>query len=148
MKRILMVVAALALIVSAGLAGGSILERNRYVREMELLRASLRQARFSVDSCRMALTYQEQSFRLFDEMVDSLRREVRGFEDPAQGGVPEAMYPEYLEAFDAYNDSVANWQLRADSLQTAEAICRALVESHNALSDSLRRRVEARRSRR
>lgn len=146
MKRILMAAGAIAVIVSVGLAGGTILERNRYIREMELLRMELHEARFSVDSCTMALAFEEQSFLLFDEMVDSLRTQVGSFEDPAQGGVPEARYPEYLEVFEAYNDSVALWQPRADSLHATEAACRGLVERHNALSDSLRGRIEARRT--
>jgi hypothetical protein len=146
MNRLLMGIAALSVIITAGLAGGSILERNRFIHEIELLRADLYQTRFSVDSCKMALVYHEQSFFLFDGLVDSLRAEVRAFEDPSQGGVPEARYPEYLEVFDLYNDSVAVWQGRADSLHTSEATCRLLVERHNLLSDSLRGRLQARRT--
>jgi hypothetical protein len=146
MKRILMGIAALSVIVTAGLAGGSILERNRLIREIELLRGDLHQTRFSVDSCKMALVYHEQDFLLFDAMVDSLHAEVNAFEDASQGGVPEARYPEYLEVFDLYNDSVAVWQGRADSLQASEATCRVLVERHNSLSDSLRGRLQARRA--
>jgi hypothetical protein len=146
MKRLLMGMAALSVVVAAGLAGGSILERNRFIREIEFLRTDLHQTRFSVDSCKMALVYQEQGFLLFDALVDSLHAEVRTFEDPSRGGVPEARYPEYLEVFDLYNDSVAVWQDRADSLQTSEATCRSLIEWHNLLSDSLRGRLQARRS--
>jgi len=59
MKRILMGLGALAVIVTAGLAGGSILEQNRFNLEMELLRDDLQHARFSVDSCKMSLAQEE-----------------------------------------------------------------------------------------
>lgn len=139
-----MALGGLAALVAAGFAGSSILERHRFAREMELLREALHGARFSADSCRISLAYEEQSLRLFDELVDSLRAEVRGMEDPEMGGVPEEVYPEYLEAFEAYNDSVASWQPKVDSLRTRESACRSLVERHNQLSDSLRARFAER----
>ena len=46
-----------------------------------------------------------------------------------------------MERFQAYNDSVAEWETRAERLRTHESECRAIIEGHNALSDSLRRRV-------
>jgi hypothetical protein len=144
MKRILMSLGALAVIVTAGLAGGSILEQNRFNREMELLRDALRQARFSVDSCKLSLAQEEYHFLLFDEFVDSLHSQLRALEDPSQGGVPQARYPEYLEVFDRYNDSVAVWEARAGALQATEGSCRDLVMGHNELSDSLSRRIGGR----
>ena len=68
---------------------------------------------------------------------------MEGFEDPEQGGVPYADYEAYLENFERYNDSVEVWQARADSLREKETACRALVEAHNLLGDSIRRRQEA-----
>jgi hypothetical protein len=79
-------------------------------------------------------------------MIDSLRDEVRDFEALDERGVPEERYDEYLERFEAYNDSVISWEARAETLRANEAACRELVEAHNALSDSLRRRMEARGS--
>jgi hypothetical protein len=146
MQRILMGVAALIAIISAGMAGSSVLERNRNLREIELLRGSIQAARFSADSCRMSLAYQEQELILFDERLDSLRARVQSYESVAQGGVMEEEYPEYLGLFQAYNDSVAAWQPRAEALQASDQACRALIEGHNTLSDSLRRRLEARRN--
>jgi len=142
MKRIFISLAALTLVVLAGLAGGSILERNRRVAEMQALRVALDQARFSADSCKVALSWEEQGFLRFDRLVDSLRAEVESYEDPTQGGVPQAEYEAYLESFTLYNDSVEAWQGQADSLQTKETACRALVEAHNTLGDSIRRRRE------
>jgi hypothetical protein len=70
-------------------------------------------------------------------MVDSLRTAVRGFEDPARGGVPQSQYEEYMESFRAYNESVEIWGARADTLRAHDAACRALVDGHNLLTDSL-----------
>ena len=142
MKRIFISLAALTLVVLAGLAGGSILERNRRVAEMQALRVALGQARFSADSCKVALSWEEQGFLRFDRLVDSLRAEVESYEDPTQGGVPQAEYEAYLESFTLYNDSVDAWQGQADRLQAKETACRALVEAHNRLGDSIRRRRE------
>jgi hypothetical protein len=142
MKRILVTLAALALVILAGLAGGSILERNRRIAEMQALRASLSEARFSADSCKAALAWEEQGFQRFDRLVDSLRAEVESYEDPTRGGVPYEEYDAYMESFTLYNDSVDVWQGRVDSLQLKEAACRALVEAHNNLGDSIRRRRE------
>lgn len=134
---------ALAALILAGLAGGRILERSRQVAEMQALRDALDQARFAADSCKTALTWEERGFRRFDRLVDSLRTKMESYEDPARGGVPQAEYNAYLESFERYNDSVSVWQDRADSLRAKEAACRALVEDHNALGDSIRRRQEA-----
>jgi hypothetical protein len=119
------------------------MERNRRIAEMQALRAALDQARFSADSCKVALSWEEQGFLAFDRLVDSLRNEVESFEDSDRGGVPHEEYEAYLESFERYNDSVGVWQARADSLRLKEASCRALIEAHNALGDSIRQRQEA-----
>jgi len=77
--------------------------------------------------------------------VDSLHAQLRALEDPSQGGVPQARYPEYLEIFERYNDSVAVWEARSDALRANDGACRELVVGHNALGDSLRQRLEMRR---
>lgn len=136
-------IGALALLILAGLYGGNLMERNRRIAELQALRAALDRARFSADSCKVALSWEEQGFLAFDRLVDSLRTDVEGFEDPDRGGVPHAEYEAYLESFQRYNDSVAVWQARADTLQMNEAACRGLIEAHNALGDSIRRRQEA-----
>jgi len=148
MKRVIILIGALGLLILAGLYGGSLIERNRRIAEMQVLRAALDQARFSADSCKVALTWEERGFRNFDRFVDSLRAETESYEDPERGGVPEAEYRAYIESFERYNDSVAVWQERADSLRAKEAACRALVEAHNVLGDSIRRRQEALRENR
>jgi len=127
-----------ALVVLAAMAGGPILERNRRFAEMEALRAALDQARHLADSCKVALAREEEGFLRFDRSVDSLRTVVDAYDDPAEGGVPQAEYRDYLVSFDRYNNLVDEWRARADSLQAREARCRALVEGHNVLGDSIR----------
>jgi hypothetical protein len=93
----------------------------------------------AADSCRTVLGWEQEGFLDFNRVVDSLRANMERFEDPEQGGVPQEIYSEYLESFERYNDSVDVWQERADTLQAKEDRCRALVEAHNQLSDSIRR---------
>lgn len=140
MKRIILGFAALTLVVVGALASRSLLEGRALRMEFDALREELWSVRSQADSCRQALAWEEQEFLSFDAYVDSLHTQVRAFEDPDQGGVPGEEYPEYLDAFQRYNDSVVVWESRADSLQASEAFCRTLAESHNALQDSLRRR--------
>jgi hypothetical protein len=71
--------------------------------------------------------------------IDSLRERVDSFEALGDGQVPASRYDEYLTIFDSYNDSVAAWEIRSERLRTAEASCRSVIESHNALSDSIQR---------
>ena len=122
----------------AAIAGGPVLERHRRAGEIQVLRTALDRSRVSADSCGLVLGWEQEEFLRFNGVVDSLRGEVDGYEDPNQGGVPEAVYSQYLVTFELYNDSVGVWQDRADSLQAKEGRCRGLVESHNQLSDSIR----------
>ena len=148
MKGLIFGVAALSLVILAGLAGAPILEQNRRRAEMTALRTALEAARSSADSCKAILAFEQEDFLRFDGLVDSLRAEVDGYEDPGQGGVPQAEYQEYLQSFERYNTSVESWQPRADNIQASEARCRALVEAHNQLGDSIRRvREDSRESR-
>lgn len=134
----LLSVLGLAVVVAGVL---NILDNQRTHREIEGLRRGIAMARAAADSCAGSLDYQEERFRAFGAHVDSLRAEVRDFEALDPRGVPEARYEEYMARFRAYNDSVAAWDARAEGLRRAQASCRALVERHNALSDSLRTRL-------
>ena len=144
MRTLLLILAALALVTAAALLGGPLLERNRRMAEIQALRAQREVARYAVDSCRNALGLEEARFLRFNRTVDSLREAVRGFEDPDRGGVPQPQYEAYMESFHAYNDSVELWEARADTLKAHEAACRALVDGHNLLTDSLVRLRDAR----
>jgi len=137
MRNLILLLLAGLLVVSAALAGAPILERHRRVSEMQALWATLDQARRSADSCKITLAWEEEDFMRFDRGLDSLRRVVESFDDPELGGVPQPDYEEYLERFDRYNDLVREWQGQADTLQAREARCRALVEAHNLLADSI-----------
>ena len=143
MKRTLVAVAIVAALIVAALGARDILDRRRTVREIQSLRDQVYRGRVSADSCRNELAYQERLFRRFDTVVDSLRRKVRDYERMDERGVPEAQYEEYLRQFEGYNDSVAVWRGRAAGLRATEAACRTFIEGHNALADSLRRRLDA-----
>lgn len=108
-------------------------------REARALRDRLRTARAAVDSCRMTLSREQADFRAFDDRVDSLRGEVRGFESLHPEGVPADSFEAYMDAFDRYNEAVPRWRARADSLESRLRTCRTLADRHNALADSLRR---------
>jgi hypothetical protein len=51
--------------------------------------------------------------------------------------VPAGEYDAYLDAFDAYNESVQAWHARAEALQVVRDSCRHFAERHNTLVDSL-----------
>ena len=134
--------AVLVLVASAVLAVRSIADRRRTAREIRDLRDDIYVARVAADSCRNAVAYAELSFRRFGDAVDSVRGQVRGFEALDERGVPEERYDEYLEVFNAYNDSVALWDDRVAQLRADEAACRDIIDRHNLLADSLRKRLQ------
>jgi hypothetical protein len=115
-----------------------VLERREFTEQVNRLRGDLFQARAASERCQGSLVNSESSLREFDEVIASLRAQVDSFEALDPRGVPEDRYDAYMESFDSYNDSVAAWESRAGRLRTAEAACRATVERHNALSDTLR----------
>lgn len=143
MRRILTALGLLAVaaVTIIGIRGQ--LERKRIVDEINRLRTRVYMARVSADSCGNELAYQERLFRHFDDVVDSLRGKVRDYESLDARGVPEDRYDEYMEHFDGYNDSVAAWRAKADSLRATEDACRMFIARHNGLADSLRIRLEA-----
>ena len=145
-RRVWLLVAAgtvVIVLVAAAFSLDAKLDRRRAMDRILAMRDSLGQLRLRVDSCQTSLAREETDFRRFDAEVDSLRREVRDFEAEDAAGVPEEMYDEYLAAFDRYNEAVPVWEALADTLRSHETDCRSLVERHNLLADTLRRRVEA-----
>jgi hypothetical protein len=142
MKRIFILGSAIAVLTLGILTAKSVAERDRQVDELEALQSSLDRARAAADSCGEALALEQEEFTRFDQVVDSLKAAMDAFVDPAQGGVPQADYHDYLVTFELYNSSVDVWQARADSLRANESACRALIEFHNALGDSTQRRRE------
>jgi len=114
-----------------------ILERQETAGEINRLREELYRARIAADRCRGSLQTSEASLRSLGVAIDSLRGRVSEFEAMDERGVPADRYDEYLEIFDQYNDSVGVWESRERRLRSAESSCRATIEEHNALSDSL-----------
>ena len=140
--RILLVLAGLASAVVVAEGALELVQRRRTLQELRQLRDHLYAARVSADSCRNELAYAERLFQRYDTLVDSLRQDVRGYEALDRRGVPRSRYDEYLDRFNGYNDSVASWHRKADSLKATEARCRELAAAHNVLADSLRRRLD------
>lgn len=114
-----------------------LMERQQTVEEINRLRNELHRARVSSDRCRGSLQTSEASLRYLGLTIDSLRSLVDSFETLDGRGVPADQYPEYLEIFDSYNDSVASWEGRERRLRSAETACRSTIEEHNAITDSL-----------
>jgi len=139
--RIALILVAIAVSVAAVEGGFNLLARRRTVHELRALGDRVYAARVSADSCRNELAYADRVFQRYDTLVDSLRREVRGYEAMDSRGVPREKYDEYLTRFHAYNDSVTSWHRKADSLKARQALCRRMAEAHNLLVDSLRRRL-------
>lgn len=113
-----------------------IVERQQTVDEINRLREDLYRSRLTADRCRGALQTSEVSLRTLRATIDSLRQEVGDYETDS-GQVPQSLYDEYLGVFEEYNDSVQVWEGRERRLRSAEASCRATIERHNALSDTL-----------
>ena len=116
-----------------------VVESRRLTAEINRMREDLYRARVASDRCRGSLVTSESSLLTLTATIDSLRARVDSFEALGDGQVPSDRYEEYLAVFDSYNDSVAAWATRSDRLRTAEASCRAVIESHNALRDSIQR---------
>jgi hypothetical protein len=139
--RIILILTGAAIAVGAAEGGLALLHRHRTLQELTALRDQVYDARVAADACRNKLAYAERLFQRYDTVVDSLRHHVRAMEALDPRGVPQARYDEYLKQFHGYNDSVASWHLKADSLKSREATCRRLAEAHNVLADSLKRRL-------
>jgi hypothetical protein len=114
-----------------------VVESQRTTAEINRMREDLYRARVASDRCQSSLVTSESSLLTLTAIIDSLRQRVDSFEALGNGQVPASRYEEYLTVFDSYNDSVSAWETRSERLRTAEASCRAVIESHNALSDSI-----------
>ncbi|MDH3208056.1 MAG: hypothetical protein OEO79_15755 [Gemmatimonadota bacterium] len=124
------------------IGGRRFMDQRQTTAEITRLREDLYRARVSSDRCRNSLAGSESSLRTLTATIDSIRSRVDSFEALGGGRVPSERYEEYLGVFDSYNDSVAAWEIRSERLLTAEASCRAVIEEHNALSDSIQALLE------
>lgn len=118
------------------------MDQRRTAEEIERLRDGLYRARVSADRCRSSLATSEASLQDLTLTIDSLRGQVDSFEALGGGRVPSERYEEYLEVFESYNDSVAVWEVRSERLLGAEASCRAVIDQHNALRDTIQSMLE------
>lgn len=139
MSRAAVVAAVVAVLAGSGYVAWDLLGPPSAGERLSALRDTLRARRVAADSCRRVLSYEEASFREYDDRVDSLRRRVRGYESLDPEGVPADSYGTYLEVFDRYNEAVPGWEARAESLEAVWEECRALVRAHNDVADSVRR---------
>jgi uncharacterized protein YjiS (DUF1127 family) len=137
--RIALILTGIGLAVGAVEIGVGMVGRRRTRQELEALSATVHDARAAAEACQSELADAHRRFERFDTLVDSLHGRVTGMEGPR--GVPQARYDEYMKLFNAYNDSVASWHLKADSLKDREATCDQLAEHHNVLLDSLKHRL-------
>jgi hypothetical protein len=114
-----------------------VVERQRTADHINELRQELYRARVAADRCRGSLQTSEASLRALGVTIDSLRNRVDAYEAMDRRGVPADRYEEYLQTFDQHNDSVQVWDGRERRLRSTESACRATIEGHNSLSDSL-----------
>ncbi len=118
-------------------AWSRIIERQQTLDEIGRLRDELYRARVAADRCRGSLQTSEAALRDLGLAVDSMRSRIDSFEALDRRGVPVDQYPEYLELFESYNDSVSVWEGRERRLRSAESACRETIQDHNLISDSL-----------
>ena len=141
-KKALMSLAAIAVGVLFLLGSMRIVERQQTAAEINRLRDDLYRSRLASDRCRGSLQTSETALRSLGLTIDSLRNKVDSFEALGGGRVPAELYDEYLGIFDGYNDSVGVWEGRERRLRSAEEACRATIEGHNAITDSLQTVLE------
>jgi hypothetical protein len=122
---------------------GRRVERQRIVTEINRLQGALSRARVDSDWCQNGLAVREASLRKLGLTIDSMRSGVDDFEAMDSRGVPEPGFQEYLDLFDRYNDSVAEWDVREGRLRESELTCRATIEGHNTIADSLKSVLDA-----
>lgn len=140
--RLARVLVGVALAASAVVLFWLAVQARERARQLDRLQQDVREARGTALDCQAELGRREDAFRRLDARVDSMRLAVRSYEEDDAQGVPRVQredYDEYLEGVERYNRSVEAWERRAEMLRESEASCRAAVERHNLLADSLRR---------
>ncbi len=143
MKRGLTASLAALAILGTGVLGflsiDRILERQRTEDEINALREELFRSRAAADRCRGSLQTSQAALVELSVTIDSLKRVVDDFESLPGRGVPAASYDAYMSVFEEYNDSVGVWEGRESRLRSSESACRATIQDHNLLTDSLQR---------
>lgn len=106
--------------------------------QAETIRDDLRVIRARLDTCLAAQDRMETRFRSLTRRTERLRERVDAFEAMDPDGVPATHYDEYLDLVDEYNESIPEWERKANGLRQYASGCRELVEFHNSWADSLR----------
>jgi hypothetical protein len=106
--------------------------------QAEALRDEVRQTRTELEWCLEERHRREAAFRRQEERTRELRSFIDRMEDLDPRGVPAEQYETYLEAVDEYNESLPEWDRRAEVVEQLSATCRELAEDHNLQADSLR----------
>lgn len=145
MRRTKLLVLVIALAAIGFVAVATALDRAAEARSpramAEAVREDVRTVRSSLDACLDRLDRLEAAFRTQERTTGSLRAQIDGLEAMDDRGVPAERYEEYLEAVEAFNESLPRWEERADSVRAHASRCRRLVTTHNTLADSLQRLV-------
>lgn len=106
--------------------------------QAEALRDEVRETRTELEWCLEERDRREAAFRRQEARTRELRSFIDRMEDLDPRGVPAEQYETYLEAVDEYNESLPEWDRRAEVLEQLSATCRELAEDHNLRADSLR----------
>jgi hypothetical protein len=136
-RRKMLLLAATILMIAAG----GVISLTRTLRGPGAIaeqREQLQLLRVAVDSCHLALAQGQGELLAYNARLDSMLARVRGMEALHPRGVPADSYSTYMDNFEQYNDSVAAWGDRVESLQAEREACVELTAEHNEAQDSLR----------
>jgi hypothetical protein len=117
------------------------LRNQRVLDQVEALGAEVQAARAAADGCVNDLAMAESLFRQTQADADSLKAQVEAAEQPLPGGgrgVDAQAYETYMADVGDYNAAVERWEAQGEEVEARDQECRALVERHNLLLDSLR----------
>jgi len=105
---------------------------------VEDMRERLRERRFAVNSCLSEMGADELAVEIRLADTESLRSRITALESLDPRGVPADSFPLYSELVDRFNAAVAAWDTLGTEARSSRDECRAFVQAHNSLSDSLR----------
>jgi hypothetical protein len=108
------------------------------VERAEELRDEILEFQGHVDDCLGRRAILETRFREAMERTDTLRHRIEELESLDPEGVPAERYPEYLEVFDEYNESLPEWERLGEALREEVLRCQDLAETHNVRVERLR----------
>ncbi len=116
--------------------------RDSPLRQAEVVRDEVREARAEWELCLDSLEVVERRFRTRAQASEALQARIRRLEGMDPRGVPADSYEVYLETVDRFNAGVPEWERELEALRARESVCQSLLESRNELADSLRGLLE------